>query len=264
MPTGTIPESGKLARTKIVATLGPASSAPDQLAALVDAGVDVFRLNMAHAEPEEQQEHVDNIRALSQQLGRPIGILADLAGPKIRLGELPGDSVECERDAELSFITGDGPKSRHPHPSPLPEGEGIELTSNYAPLVNELEVGDRVMLADGTVALEVTAKEPGRARARVVQGGVIRSRQGINLPGVKLSIPAISDRDHRHAVWAAQAGVDFVGLSFVRTPDEVHQLKDILQANGSAASVVAKIEKLEALARLDAIVEAADLPMASP
>ncbi len=252
MATGTIPASGRLAHTKIVATLGPASSTPDQLAALVEAGVDVFRLNMAHAEPEAQQPHVDDIRALSQRLGRPIGILVDLAGPKIRLGELPDGHIECERDVELSFVS---------DRSPLPVGEGTELTSNYEPLVDELDVGDRVMLADGTVTLEVTAKEPGRARMRVVQGGVIRSRQGINLPGVKLSVPAIGDADHRHAVWAAEAGVDFVGLSFVRAPDEVHQLKDILRSNGSAASVVAKIEKLEALARLDAIVEAADAVM---
>jgi pyruvate kinase len=249
MTTGTIPECGKLARTKVVATLGPASSTPDQLAALVEAGVDVFRLNMAHAEPDAQQPHVDDIRALSQRLGRPIAILVDLAGPKIRLGELPADRIECERDARFSFVSGD--KS----------AAASELTSNYEPLVDELAVGDQVMLADGTVTMVVEAKEPGRARMRVVQGGVIRSRQGINLPGVKLSVPAISESDHEHAIWAGRAGVDFVGLSFVRAPDEVRALKGILHSCGSSAGVVAKIEKLEALARLEEIVEAADAVM---
>ncbi len=192
------------ARTKIVATVGPACSAPDQLRVLAQAGVDVFRLNMAHAEPEVQQGHVDNIRHLSHELGEPIAILVDLAGPKIRLGELPDDRIFCETDDEYAFVSGQTASGSH------------ELTSTYAPLVKELSVGDLIMLADGTVSMAVIRKEPGRAFAKVVQRGTIRSRQGINLPGAKLSVPAISVHDHQHAIWAAQAGVDFVSLSFVR------------------------------------------------
>ncbi|MEX0643275.1 MAG: pyruvate kinase [Pirellulales bacterium] len=236
-------------RTKIIATIGPASSEPTRLAELLRAGVDVFRLNMAHADVDEQQGHVDNIRSLSEELGEPIAILVDLAGPKIRLGDLPGDRLFCERDAEFWFVTGHQPQSEN------------ELTSTYGPLVKELRVGDRVMLADGTVTLLVEAKEPSRARMRVLQRGTIRSRQGINLPGVKLSVPAISVTDHQHALWAAQAGVDFVGLSFIRSPDEVRTLRDILRSSGSSARVVAKIEKREALDRLDEIVAEADVVM---
>jgi pyruvate kinase len=236
-------------RTKIIATVGPACSAPSRLADLQRAGVDVFRLNMAHDDVDEQQRHVDNIRALSEKIGEPIAILVDLAGPKIRLGDLPGDRLFCERDAEFWFVSGRPPQAEN------------ELTATYGTLVKELRVGDRVMFADGTVAMIVEAKEPTRAKMRVVQRGTIRSRQGINLPGVKLSVPAISVTDHQHAIWAAQAGVDFVGLSFVRSPDEIRTLRDILLSSGSSARVVAKIEKREALERLDEIVVEADVVM---
>ncbi|TWT86554.1 Pyruvate kinase [Pseudobythopirellula maris] len=234
------------ARTKIVSTIGPACCDPERLEALASAGVDVFRLNMAHAGPEAQQEHVDNLRAISNRIGFPIGILADLAGPKIRLGDVHEDRVFCETDQEFFFIEGDTP------------GGPDEFTCTYKPLVSELSVGDRVMLADGTVALIVEEKLEDRVRVRTVQRGVIRSRQGINLPGVNLSAPAISMTDHQHAEWCAKAGVDYVSLSFVRTPDEVRVLRDILRSNGSKAHVIAKIEKGEALVRLDEIVKNAD------
>src|SRR4051794_5042127 len=167
------------ARTKIVATVGPACATKEQLAALVVAGVDVFRLNMAHAEPAAQQQHVDTIRWLSAELDRPIAILVDLAGPKIRLGELPNDRIACDLGCDFVFVAGEQASAPN------------ELTCTYEPLVDEVAVGDRVMLADGTVSMEVTRKEHDRAYARVVQRGTIRSRQGINLPGVKLSAPAL-------------------------------------------------------------------------
>lgn len=234
------------ARTKIVATVGPASSDPEMLAKLAQAGVDVFRLNMAHGTTDQQQENVDKIRKISEELSQPIGILVDLAGPKFRLGPVAGDPLFCEKDAEFYFIEGDEP------------GAPNEFTCSYKPLVRELSVGDHVLLADGTVSMMVEEKLEDRVRARVVQQGNIRGRQGINLPGVKLSAPAISMTDHEHAEWAAKAGVDFVSLSFVRKPDEVHALRDILRSNGSEAMVISKIEKLEALERLDEIVAASD------
>lgn len=249
LPMDTSQELHQRARTKIVATVGPACADFDSISRLVHAGVDVFRLNMAHAEPEEQQRHVDNIRELSDRIGEPIAILVDLAGPKIRLGDLPDDRILCDLGGEFYFIDSDQPQAPN------------ELTSSYKPLVKELSVGDRVMLADGTVAMLVESKSPGRVRMRCIQHGVIRSRQGINLPGVKISAPAISVQDHHHAIWAAQAGADFVGLSFVRTPDEVRTLKDILRSSGSSARVVAKIEKREALVRLEEIVADADAVM---
>lgn len=238
-----------LARTKIVATVGPSCRESHMLTEMARAGAAVFRLNMAHAAPEEQQENVDNIRRVAEELGKPIGILVDLAGPKFRLGDIPGDRVLCETGAEFTFV--EGQESSGPN----------EFTSSYAPLVRELSVGDTVMLADGTVSLEVFRKEPGRAHARVTQRGVVRSRQGINLPGVKLSAPAISVTDHQHAIWAAEAGVDFVSLSFVRAPDEMRALRDILRSHNSQACVIAKIEKREAIERLDDIVAESDAVM---
>lgn len=237
------------ARTKIVATVGPATAEPAMLADLVRAGVDVFRLNMAHAGPEEQQAHVDNIRQVSQDLDQPIGILVDLAGPKFRLGEIADGRIFCERDSEFFFVEGDNPAAPN------------ELTASYETLVQELTIGDRVMLSDGSVMMEVVEKSPGRARMRVLQRGTIRSRQGINLPGVNLSTPAISVQDHMHAIWAAKAKVDFVSLSFVRAPDEVKALKDILRSSGSQAAVIAKIEKREALQRLNDVVAVSDAIM---
>ena len=238
-------EYSQRSRTKIVATVGPSCSEPDQLEGLIRAGADVFRLNMAHGEPEQQQVLVDRIRQLGEGLNHPIAILVDLAGPKIRLCELQQESIECERGGEFFFVHG-------------PSAAANELSSSYEPLVSELSVGDQVMLADGTVTMVVKGISVGRAKMQVVQPGTIRSRQGINLPGIKLSAPAISVDDYQHAIWAAQAGVDFISLSFVRSPDEVRTLKDIIRSSGSSAGVIAKIEKQEALERLEEIVVEAD------
>ncbi len=236
-------------RTKIVATLGPSSNSPEVIADLIRAGADVFRLNMAHGGPDVQQTNVDTIRQVAADLQRPTGILADLAGPKIRLGQVANDCIFCETDAEFWFVE-DGKQ----------EADN-EFTSTYTPLIRELSAGDTVMLADGTVSMQVEEKLSDRVRLRVLQRGDIRSRQGINLPGVKLSAPAISVDDHQHALWAAEAKVDYVSLSFVRAPDEVKALRDILRSSGSTAAVVAKIEKSEALERLDEVVAASDAVM---
>ena len=245
-PAGVRPQ---LVRTKIVATIGPASREEETLRGLVAAGVDVFRLNMAHGSIPEHQEALDRIRRVSDALQRPIGVLVDLAGPKIRLGELPGGAVECVAGELVKFVRG----SQAERPD--------EFVTTYAPLVDELTVGDAVMLADGTISLVVEERTPAAAICRIVQGGTVRSRQGVNLPGVKLSVAAMSAADWQHAEWAAQAGADFVSLSFVRSPVEVKLLKELLRTRGSAARVVAKIEKREAVEAMDQIVDAADVVM---
>jgi pyruvate kinase len=237
------------ARTKIVATVGPACLGEEKLAELVLAGVDVFRLNMAHGSREEKEEIIGWIRKVSATLGQPVGILVDLAGPKIRLGELEGGQRQLVEGESVRFVRGEAPCSPG------------ELTTTYAPLVDDLAVGNMVMLADGTLALRVEEKTPDWARAVVVQGGLVRSRQGVNLPGAKLSVPAMSDEDLTNANWAAELAIDFVGLSFVRMPVEVRQLKELLRKQGSQAKVVAKIEKQEALEELEAIVDATDAVM---
>ena len=233
-------------KTKIVATVGPASREESQLSGLVEAGVDVFRLNAAHGSIEEHDATVRTIRRLSQRLGRPVAVLVDLAGPKIRLGELVDGQVECRAGESIRLVRGE-----------LATRAG-ELAANYPRLIDELEVGKSVMLADGTVGLVVEEVTANVVSLRVTQAGLVRSRQGVNLPGARLSLPAMSEADREHAHWAARVGVDFIGLSFVRTPDEVLELKSLVRAQGSSARIIAKIEKQEALDRLPEIVTAAD------
>ena len=230
------------ARTKIVATVGPACRDPAMLAELMEAGVDVFRLNMAHSNQEEHQKVVDDIRAVSQKMGRIVGILVDLAGPKIRLGELCEDPTQCDVGSEFRFIRGEKASAAN------------EFVCNYERLVDELSVGDSVMLADGTVGMQVVAKDKLAVRCKVVAAGMVRSRQGINLPGVALTVPAMTEADWTNVRWAATSDVDFVSLSFVRSPVEILQLKDLLLSLSSSALVIAKIEKREALEKLDEIV----------
>ena len=182
------PASAARARSKIVATVGPACRQPDQLEALIQAGVDVFRLNMAHGSREQQALVVTDIRAVSAKIGRPVGILVDLAGPKIRLGELLEDPLRCELGDERVLVRGE--KAAQPW----------ELVSSYARLVDELNIGDIVMLSDGTVGLQVVSKDANSARCKVTAAGTIRSRQGINLPGVALSVPAMTEADRENAV----------------------------------------------------------------
>lgn len=232
-------------RTKIVATVGPACQSPEMLRELIRTGVDVFRINTAHGTRAEHQQTLRDVREASIECGWPVGVLVDLAGPKIRLGQLIDDPTDCPLGAEFRFI--DGQTAR----------QANELTCTYEPLVRELSVGDRVMLADGTVSMEVVGKDESSARCVVTGAGVLRSRQGVNLPGVALSVPAMTEADISNAIWAAEAGVDFISLSFVRSPVEVRQLRELVRAHGSRALVIAKIEKGEALAHLDDIVLAA-------
>lgn len=234
------------ARTKVVATIGPACDSPAQLAELIEEGVDVFRINSAHGTIEQHSEKLVNIRAASKLTGFPVGVLLDLAGPKIRLGTLPTEPLMCLPGDKLAFVRGT-------------ESENAgELTSTYPRLIDELQTGDTVMLADGTVALEVQNVTAQRAECVVVVAGEVRSRQGVNLPGVKLSVASMLPADVENAIWAAQNEIDFVGLSFVRTPEDVRGLKDLLNRHECQALVIAKIEKPEALDNLECIVQEAD------
>jgi pyruvate kinase len=201
---------------------------------------------MAHGGWQKQQQVVEAIRSAAAELKCPTAILVDLAGPKIRLGEIPGGERSFEADEEVEFIRGE--QSNDPN----------RLTCTYAPMIDELDPGDRIMLADGTVGMVVTDKLPDSVRCRVTQPGKVLSRQGINLPGVKLSAPAMSETDHENAIWAARAGIDYISLSFVRHATEVLELKELIKSQGSLARVIAKIEKPEALEHLDEIVRATD------
>ena len=233
-------------RTKIVATVGPACESPEKLGELIEAGVSLFRVNTAHGSREDHQRKLDAVRQASDRSGFPAAVLLDLAGPKIRLGELPEDPHHCEVDTKYTFVR--GTESDDPH----------RLTSTYARLIDELSVGDRVMLADGLVGMEVVSTSQDEAVCVVYAAGTIRSRQGINLPGAKLSVSSMLPKDIEAAIWAAQQGVDWISLSFVRSAEDVQSLKKLLSSYDSSAMVIAKIEKPEAMANLESIVDAAD------
>ncbi len=238
-----------LTRTKTIATVGPACATQEMLQNLILEGVDVFRLNMAHGSREDHQQAVDNIRAACLHVGMAAGILVDLAGPKIRLGQLHTEPLQLGNGAEVEILKEGEPK------------QAYELTCTYAPLVDELKVDDEIMLQDGLVRLKVIEKLASRVRCRVIEGGEIRSRQGVNLPGVDLGVPALLEQDRKNAVWAAENEVEFVSLSFVRRAEEIAELKELLQQHASQAMVMAKIEKREAMENLDSIVQEADAIM---
>jgi pyruvate kinase len=237
------------ARTKIVATIGPACEQESTLVEMVQHGVDIFRINTAHGKQADFERILGKIRNVRQITGFPVAVLIDLAGPKIRLGPIAGDAIEVETGGTVRFIRSD-----------QPEGP-TDLTSNYPRLVDELAVGDRIMLADGTIALQAIDRTKDTIQCKVTAGGTIRSRQGINLPGVSLSVSALRPEDIDNALWAARNEIDFISLSFVRSPQDVLSLKNLIASMESTALVVAKIEKREALQHLEQIVEATDAVM---
>lgn len=232
-------------QTKIVATLGPACDAPKMVHDMIRAGVDVFRLNAAHGTPDDQERRLRTVRQAEAELRRPVAVLLDLAGPKIRLGEIPGGSFECHLNDVVRFVKG-------------ATGNPGELSTTFPPILDDLEAGNRVLLADGLVELQVIGKSTEAVECRVVQPGVVRSRQGIHVPGARLRVRAMDEADFAAADWAALHGIDFVGLSFVRTAADIAELRGRLTKHGSDAHIIAKIEKAEALDRLDEIVSAAD------
>ncbi|MFH5802875.1 pyruvate kinase [Alienimonas sp. DA493] len=252
-PTG---NEAALVKTKIVATVGPACWSPEGLRSLVLAGVDVFRLNFAHGEHSRLAEVVAEVRRISADLERPVALLGDLSGPKIRLGELPDEGLECGLGETFKF-------AREPV-----ETDPRTLTCTYEPLLDDLRVGDRVLLADGTVAMRVTSvKEDGGmpvlVECTVEQPGLIRSKQGINLPGVSLSTPSLTEKDREDLAFAVRQGLDYVGLSFVRRATDITELRSAIAEHGANCppQIVAKIEKLEAVAELEKIVAETDAVM---
>ncbi len=238
-------------RTKIVATVGPASSSPETLKRLIQTGVDVFRLNFSHGTHDEHSQVLLSIRQVSSELKQPVAILQDLCGPKFRLGPIPGEMVDCLYGDTFYLVT----ESDLTNP--------FELTSSYTELPNELQVGEVVLFADGTVVMEVTHTSMNRAELRVTLPGRLRSRQGINLPGSQLKVPALTEKDLKDLDWtmARQNDVQFVGLSFVRSPADVHHLRKELLDRGCSAKIIVKIEKPQAVDDLKEIVAAADAVM---
>lgn len=240
-------------KTKIVATIGPASEKYETIREMACAGADVFRLNFAHGNHAWLNGIVDRIRQVSHELNRPIGILGDLSGPKIRLHKLPNDAITCVQGETFDFVRGDETTDER------------RLTCTYAPLVSELDVGNPILLADGTVGMRVVEKhaEEGRLVCVVEQGGTFKSRQGLNLPGASLSTPCLTEKDLVDLDWALNTGLDFVALSFVRRAEDVITLQKEIQKRQPkhVPLIVSKIEKMEAVSDLDRILDETDVVM---
>ena len=236
-------------RTKIVATLGPASNDPDTIARLMAAGVNVFRLNMSHGDHAGHQRTFETVRTLAKESERHVAILADLAGPKIRVGRFRDGRIVLEVGDRVTVTTRDVP------------GEPGLIPSQYQALADDVTAGDCIMLADGAMELEVGSVEGTEIRCTVVQGGVLEDRKGINLPRVEVSAPCLTDKDRDDARFLLGLGVDYLGLSFVRRASDVDTLRALVAEAGGAAGIVAKIERPEALEDSDAIVDGSDAIM---
>ena len=233
-------------RTKIVATVGPSSRSPVQVRGLIQAGVDVFRVNMSHGKHSEHAAAIAVIREQAAALGTHTAILADLCGPKIRTGKFPDGPVTLVRDAEVTVTVRDVP------------GSASLIPSQYVGLAEDVRTGDRILLNDGAAELTVLTVAGTEVHCRVVQGGPIGDHKGINLPGVAVSAPSLTAKDIEDAHFALAQQVDFIALSFVRTAADVESLRAVIDASDARPWIIAKIEKPEALENSVEILQVAD------
>jgi pyruvate kinase len=233
-------------RTKIVATIGPASQSPDVLKQLILAGMNVARLNFSHGTQSEHGEVITIIRRIARQLDRPIAILQDLAGPKIRIGEIATGAITLEPGAVFTLTN-----------RPVP-GNEREVSITYPDLPNDVQPGDCLLLNDGALELEVVETTDLDITCRVIIGGPLSSHKGINLPTRSIKAPSLTDKDREDLAFGIEHEVDYVALSFVRTAADVLEARRFMQERGSAIPLIAKVEKHEALINIDEIIQVVD------
>ncbi|WP_328222780.1 pyruvate kinase [Streptomyces sp. NBC_00104] len=234
-------------RAKIVCTLGPATASYDQINALVEAGMDIARFNLSHGGHAEHDERYQHVRKAADETGHSVGTLADLQGPKIRLGRFTEGPVLLERDDTFTISVEDGV-----------EGDSEGCGTTYSGLAADVTPGAHILVDDGKVTLEVTAVDGPLIHTRVVEGGMISDNKGLNLPGVAVSVPALSKKDEEDLRWALRTGFDIVALSFVRSGRDIERVHQIMDEEGRRLPVIAKIEKPQAVDNIDEIVAAFD------
>ena len=234
-------------RAKIVATIGPASYSPEQLRALILAGMDVVRVNMSHGSHQSHAETISNARKIASDSNRPLAILLDLSGPKIRTGLLKDHQpITLQAGQQLNITTQDL------------IGDSSVISTSYAHLPRDVNVGDRILFADGLIELRVEQVGQTEIACRVLNGGELGEKKGINLPGVKISAPSLTEKDRADLSFGLSQGVDYVALSFVRSARDCIGAKTLIEFLGADVPLIAKIEKREALDDLDNIIEACD------
>ena len=233
-------------RTKIIATIGPASSSPAIIARLIHAGMDAARLNFSHGDWNDHSRLIRLIRDESEKAGKPIAIILDLQGPKLRVGAVQHDAVTLIRGDTVTVTTR------------KVTGTDKMFSITYPRLTMDLKTGARVLLDDGRLELTVMAKSAAGLRCKVIRGGVLRSHKGVNLPGAKLSLPSLSHKDKADLRFGIAQCVDYIALSFVRTAKDISATRRFLKMHGVEIPIIAKIEKPEAIQNLDEIIRAAD------
>ncbi len=237
-------------QTKVIATVGPACSSKEVLLQMIEEGVDVFRLNFSHSDKTEHQKIINIINELNVEYNINVAILADLQGPKLRIGEVENNYVEIKDGDSISFVT------------TKCLGNKDQLYMSYAEFPIDVNIGDSILIDDGKIQLEVTAtNRKDMVKARVIYGGILSSRKGVNLPNTKISLPSMTAEDISNALFAIENNVDWIALSFVRNAEDVNGLKELIKSKNGTASVIAKIEKPDALEDLDNIIDTADAIM---
>jgi pyruvate kinase len=231
-------------RTKVVCTLGPSTADPETVLALVEGGMDLARINMTHGSREDHRRSIEAVRAAADQVQRPVAVLVDLAGPKIRVGNLP-EPVELNVGDRVTM-------------APAAEAAGAEIPTTYPPLAEEIEEGDAVLLDDGLMELRCVGANGNRTLLEVIRGGTLKSRKGINLPGVEVQAPSLTDKDLSDLEFALEMRVEYIGLPFVRQAQDIIDLKERV---GGRALVVAKVEKVKALKAIEEILPETDAVM---
>ncbi|NTW48184.1 MAG: pyruvate kinase [Chlorobiales bacterium] len=232
-------------RTKIICTLGPSTSTLEQIIALIENGMDVARLNFSHGTHDEQKQRIELVREASRQTGKPIAILQDLQGPKIRIGELiknvllnPGDKLRITTEDII--------------------GDYDVVSTSYKEIVNDVQPGDTILVDDGRIELKVLSKTKTDVDTQIVIGGILKPHKGLNLPGVRMSVPSLSEKDQRDLEFGLENGVDMVALSFVRSENDILDLKERIRTRARQPWIIAKIEKPEAIGCIDEIIVEAD------
>ena len=237
-------------RTKIVATLGPACSDVPTLVKLFESGVNVCRINFSHGSLDTALSLLRNVQAATERFGQPIAVLGDLCGPKIRLGKV----LDQNGTGGMTIEVGDTLVIQR---EPI-DGKDGRVSSTYTQLIDDIKVGDRVLIEDGLLRFIVTNKTPSELDCKCTAGGVLKSAKGINLPKTVVNIPSITERDWECVDWAIEQRIDYLALSFVRKPEDIVTLRDYLKDKVSDIHLIAKIEKAEAVERIDAIIDATD------
>jgi len=233
-------------KTKIIATVGPASNSKDMLRSLISAGVDVFRLNFSHGSHEDHLKVIKLVRELNDELGTNIALLQDLQGPKIRTREMENGGVEIVPGQEITITTR------------KLVGNAQIISTTYESICTDVSAGDTILIDDGNLELRVNSTSHDEVKCQVIYGGILKSKKGINLPNTPVSAPSLTEKDEEDLYFGLENEVDWIALSFVRKAEDVLDLKEKIRRKGGTARVIAKIEKPEALTNIDAIIEAAD------